>query len=87
MISRSTGSAGVLVAGGLLASVAPLLVIAALVSAPGAASGSAPSENALADIPAEYLELYRAAADRYRLGQVGWSYTGVSVRQGLETIR
>ncbi len=73
MIARSTGSAGALMAGGLLTSVAPLLVIAALVTAPGAASDD-PSENALGDIPAAYLRLYRTAAQHYGLGQAGWSY-------------
>src|SRR4051812_7859107 len=34
----------------------------------------APSAEALADIPGNYLELYQQAAARYRLGGDGWSW-------------
>lgn len=49
--------------------VSGLAVVAQLLSDP-AGSGGHP---AVADIPADYLVLYRAAADRYRLGADGWS--------------
>jgi hypothetical protein len=45
------------------------VVVGALVSVP-ASSGP----GAVPDIPAGYLELYRSAADRYALGDGGWSY-------------
>ena len=62
-----------LLAGGFVASLAPLLVVGALLTAPGSAGG-APSAVASGDIPPTYLALYRAAAERYRLGADGWSY-------------
>ncbi len=46
-----------------------LLVLGALFG--GQASGS--SSGSVADIPAQYLLLYRAAADRFQLGPDGWS--------------
>jgi hypothetical protein len=62
-----------LLAGGFVVAVAPLLVLSALLAAPGSAGGAA-SDAAISDIPPDYLALYRTAADRYRLGADGWSY-------------
>ena len=65
------GLSGVTAVAAALAATAALpvlLVVAALMSAP---PSSGPIE--VADIPARYLLLYRAAADRFRLGPDGWS--------------
>lgn len=63
----------------LLAGVAVLPLMAAslagfaVVGAPDAATETSPSAAA-ADIPPEYLKLYRAASANYKLGADGWSY-------------
>jgi hypothetical protein len=72
MASRSSLLPTLLV-GGVITALAPLLVVSALLAAPGSAGG-APSDSAVGDIPATYLALYRSAAARYSLGADGWSY-------------
>jgi hypothetical protein len=58
---------GVLLGGGAL-------ILALLGAIAGQESGGLASDEALADIPANYLEIYRSAGQRYGLGSDGWSY-------------
>ena len=58
----------------LLACLAGLMVVGALLgSGPPPSGKTAPSADALADVPAQFLEAYRSGADRFGLGPLGWS--------------
>lgn len=50
------------------------LLLAVLGALLGQDSGGTASQEALADIPADYLAIYREASERYGLGPDGWSY-------------
>jgi hypothetical protein len=59
----------------LLASLAGLMVVGALLgSGPAPSDETAPSAQAVADIPAEFLHAYQGGAAQFEPGPLGWSF-------------